>query len=49
MHRVLQAIGTKFSSRWGDQMVDLAINAVRKVTPRAAAVVMLAIAWFWSL
>jgi hypothetical protein len=34
-----QAIGTKFSSRWGDQMVDLAINAVRKVTPSALLVV----------
>jgi hypothetical protein len=36
-----QAIGTKFSSRWGDQMVDLAINAVRKVTPSALLVVVM--------
>lgn len=28
---VLAAIGTKFSSRWGAQMVDLAINAVKKI------------------
>lgn len=28
---VLAAIGTKFSSRWGTQMVDMAIQAVRKV------------------
>lgn len=28
---VTSAIGTKFSSRWGDQMVDIAINAVKKV------------------
>jgi T-complex protein 1 subunit gamma len=28
---VKAAIGTKFSSRWGDQMVDIAIKAVRKV------------------
>lgn len=28
---VLSAIGTKFSSRWGSQMVDMAIKAVKKV------------------
>jgi T-complex protein 1 subunit gamma len=28
---VMSAIGTKFSSRWGPQMVDLAITAVLKV------------------
>ena len=28
---VMSAIGTKFSSRWGDQMVEMAINAVQKV------------------
>ena len=28
---VLAAIGTKFSSRWGLQMVNLAINAVKKI------------------
>lgn len=28
---VTAAIGTKFSSRWGDQMVDIAIKAVKKV------------------
>lgn len=28
---VLAAIGTKFSSRWGMQMVNLAINAVKKI------------------
>jgi T-complex protein 1 subunit gamma len=28
---VMSAIGTKFSSRWGAQMVDLAITAVLKV------------------
>ena len=28
---VMTAIGTKFSSRWGDMMVDMAIKAVRKV------------------
>jgi len=28
---VLAAVGTKFSSRWGLKMVDIAINAVRKV------------------
>jgi len=28
---VKAAIGTKFSSRWGDQMVEMAINAVKKV------------------
>ena len=28
---VMSAIGTKFSSRWGSQMVDLAITAVLKV------------------
>lgn len=28
---VLTAIGTKFSSRWGDMMVDMAIKAVKKV------------------
>lgn len=26
------AIGTKFSARWGQKMVDMAINAVKKVT-----------------
>lgn len=31
---VTAAIGTKFSSRWGHQMVDLAINAVRKVVTK---------------
>lgn len=31
---VTSAIGTKFSSRWGPQMVDLAINAVRKVVTK---------------
>lgn len=31
---VLAAIGTKFSARWGLQMVDIAINAVRKVVIR---------------
>ena len=28
---VLSAIGTKFSARWGRQMVDIAIDAVKKV------------------
>jgi T-complex protein 1 subunit gamma len=28
---VLSAIGTKFSARWGHQMVDIAIDAVKKV------------------
>ena len=28
---VTACIGTKFSSRWGDQMVDIAIKAVKKV------------------
>ena len=28
---VTAAIGTKFSARWGEQMVDMAIRAVRKV------------------
>lgn len=28
---VLSAIGTKFSSRWGLQMVDIAIKAVKKI------------------
>jgi len=28
---VMSAIGTKFSSRWGDMMVDMAIKAVKKV------------------
>ena len=28
---VLAAIGTKFSSRWGPQMVDIAIKAVKKI------------------
>jgi len=28
---VLSAIGTKFSSRWGPQMVDIAIKAVKKI------------------
>lgn len=28
---VLSAIGTKFSSRWGPRMVDLAISAVKKI------------------
>ena len=28
---VMAAIGTKFSSRWGEQMVELAIKAVKKV------------------
>ncbi len=28
---VMSAIGTKFSGRWGDQMVDIAIKAVRQV------------------
>lgn len=31
---VTSAIGTKFSSRWGDKMVDMAINAVLKVVVR---------------
>lgn len=31
---VTSAIGTKFSSRWGDRMVDMAITAVRKVVQR---------------
>ena len=31
---VMAAIGTKFSSRWGLKMVDIAINAVRKVVVR---------------
>ena len=31
---VTAAIGTKFSSRWGDQMVDIAIKAVKKVVNR---------------
>ena len=30
-HIVLSTIGTKFSSRWGPQMVEMAIEAVRKV------------------
>lgn len=28
---VLSAIGTKFSGRWGHQMVDISINAVKKI------------------
>jgi len=28
---VLSAIGTKFSSRWGPQMVEMAITAVKKI------------------
>jgi T-complex protein 1 subunit gamma len=28
---VMAAIGTKFSARWGEQMVEMAINAVKKV------------------
>jgi hypothetical protein len=31
---VTSAIGTKFSSRWGEQMVDIAIKAVRKVVTK---------------
>lgn len=31
---VTSAIGTKFSSRWGDQMVDIAIKAVKKVVTK---------------
>ena len=31
---VTAAIGTKFSSRWGDKMVDMAIEAVKKVVVR---------------
>ena len=31
---VLSAIGTKFSGRWGTQMVDIAIRAVRQVVVR---------------
>lgn len=31
---VTSAIGTKFSARWGPQMVDMAISAVRKVVQR---------------
>ena len=31
---VTSSIGTKFSSRWGEQMVDMAIKAVRKVVTR---------------
>jgi len=30
-HIVMSAIGTKFSNRWGGDMVDLAIKAVKKV------------------
>lgn len=31
---VTAAIGTKFSSRWGGQMVDMAIKAVKKVVQK---------------
>lgn len=31
---VLAAIGTKFSSRWGPQMVDMAIKAVKKIVQK---------------
>lgn len=31
---VLSAIGTKFSSRWGVQMVDMAIKAVKKIVSK---------------
>lgn len=31
---VTSAIGTKFSSRWGPQMVDMAIKAVKKVVQK---------------
>eukprot|EP00602_Paraphysomonas_sp_CaronLab_P005529 CAMPEP_0185025074 /NCGR_PEP_ID=MMETSP1103-20130426/8171_1 /TAXON_ID=36769 /ORGANISM="Paraphysomonas bandaiensis, Strain Caron Lab Isolate" /LENGTH=522 /DNA_ID=CAMNT_0027558193 /DNA_START=101 /DNA_END=1669 /DNA_ORIENTATION=+ len=31
---VMSAIGTKFSSRWGEQMVNMAISAVLKVVQR---------------
>ncbi len=31
---VTSAIGTKFSSRWGGQMVDMAIKAVKKVVQK---------------
>ena len=31
---VTSAIGTKFSSRWGEQMVDIAIKAVKKVVTK---------------
>ena len=33
---VLSAIGTKFSSKWGPQMVEMAIKAVKKVVNKRA-------------
>jgi len=33
---VLSAIGTKFSSRWGPQMVEMAIKAVKKIVNKRA-------------